>query len=66
MTPEDLRTADAFRIEAENLAFRMGHLTCTAERIASQADELRMRRELAWARACCGETQWPSRPMRGT
>jgi hypothetical protein len=46
------RTAEAFRLEAENLAFRMGHLTCTFERIAQQADELRMRRELAWARAC--------------
>ena len=53
LSPEDRRlTALAFRIEAENIAFKMGHLTAMFERIAQQADELRMRRELAWARAC--------------
>ena len=50
-------TALAFRLEAENLAFRLGHLTATFEHIAQQADELRMRRELAWARACQIDTQ---------
>ena len=42
-------TALALRLEAENLEFRLGHLTATFEHIAQQADELRMRRELAWA-----------------
>ena len=50
-------TALAFRLEAENLAFRLGHLTATFEHIAQQAEELRMRRELAWARACQIDTQ---------
>lgn len=45
-------TALAFRLEAENLAFRMGHLAATFEHIAQQADELKLRRERAWARAC--------------
>ena len=47
----------AFRLEAQNIAFQIGHLTATFERIAQQADELRMRRELAWARACQIDTQ---------
>ena len=50
-------TALAFRLEAQNIAFQIGHLTATFERIAQQADELRMRRELAWARACQLDTQ---------
>ena len=47
----------AFRLEAQNIAFQIGHLTATFEHIAQQAEELKMRRELAWARACQLDTQ---------
>ena len=50
-------TARTFRLETQNIAFQIGHLTATFEHIAQQAEELKMRRELAWARACQIDTQ---------
>mgnify|MGYP001810338714 CR=1 FL=1 len=41
---------EALRLENENTAFRLGHLTASFERIIQQADELAMRRQLAWGR----------------
>lgn len=43
---------EALRLENENQAFRLGHLTASFEHIIQQADELAMRRQLAWAKAC--------------
>ncbi len=64
MHPHEIARArrEAARIEAENLAFRLGYLTATFEHIIQQAEELKMRRELAWARACGVE---PAATARG-